>query len=733
MTIEEIYNSERISIRSFNVCTSNNLNDLISILKHFREYETFSNLRNCGEKSNGELIALCLKYEHNIEHVQTEELPYSVVPILTKRIQRDIVNSFIEINSRNLSNRSINAITSFLHGNLKIKNISEHILNNKKFKIQNIKNIGEKSVTELENFIDSIISFTQKVSSTEDENDLISMKNLFFIEKTFSVSEMPNEVLEIQSIFKLTNFLISQNVLYESNQNIIFKKAIKIYNNQPELTLNEIAEQLNVSKERVRQIRKSCLERLFDNLQFIKNIDDDFFQKCGIEFNQDFISIHESLSDTINDINNTNFTNEFITYLIYVYISDKFNLIGNIEDVLQFKKINSRNRHNWEKLYLVNIEICTEFDFNAFVNDLEYRLGERIEDTYSFNFRSYLLVFLRNNKTRLLSVISIIAEEIINQEFGLFISLDDNIVFNRNTVKHVPEYAINALEKLGIPSKIEDIYNLIESDFPQITRSIDALRGSLQRSSDIINFGRSSTYGLKKWEKEVANIKGGTIRQIVTEFLENYETPKHFSDITSHVLKFRPQTNEYSIIQNLKLDGSEIFIFFKNSLVGLSNKHYDYTYVLLPESIKIDKKSWEERYTDLMTFVERENKLPSSSSCPDEEKGLYRWYKVQVGKVIKRNLDDKKSNLINDIFNQFENNGTSRKRRTSYTEKYHELGQFLLEEHRLPSANKIGEESLYKFFYKQRKLFNEGRLAENEESNFIEITKLIQINENKRY
>lgn len=45
MTIEEIYYSEDISVRSFNVCNDNDLKDLNAILKHYSEHKTFDNLR----------------------------------------------------------------------------------------------------------------------------------------------------------------------------------------------------------------------------------------------------------------------------------------------------------------------------------------------------------------------------------------------------------------------------------------------------------------------------------------------------------------------------------------------------------------------------------------------------------------------------------------------------------------------------------------------------------------
>ena len=96
-------------------------------------------------------------------------------------------------------------------------------------------------------------------------------------------------------------------------------------------------------------------------------------------------------------LNKTNFSNEFNSYIIYTYISDKFELIGLIEDVLLPKYFNSRGRHNWDNFYLVNKEISGLFNFIDFANDIDIRISGRIEESYNFNFNSYLLNFSTSN------------------------------------------------------------------------------------------------------------------------------------------------------------------------------------------------------------------------------------------------------------------------------------------------------------------------------------------------
>jgi hypothetical protein len=638
-------------------------------------------LNNIGKYSIQEIEKFKSDISYEVIHLNSDEMSNSlesnffenkktinyIISNLT-RSQREIVNNFIEISTNNLSNRSKNAITTFLDNNLKIKNISDKILSNDEFNFQCIKNVGTKTVTELKSFIDSIIEFIDKVADSKNEKDIVTLRNRFFIEKTFSISEIPDEILESQSIFKLTDFLINQNVIFEKFQSIIFTKSFKIYQNQPELTVEEISKEFNRSNQNIRTLKKKCLDELYNKFQFIQNLDDDLFQNYGIDLSQNYIAFDEGIFNHINSINNTNFSTEFIRYLIFVYISDKFEIIGDLEDVLLPNFFKSRIRHNWDNIFLIKRNISNEFDFNAFVTDFDRRLNERIEETYAFNLKSYLTNFSTNRNSISLSIISPIAEYILNDEFGFLIDINENIVFKRNTVKQVPEYAIEALEKLGLPSKIEDIYKLIELNYPKVTKSQDALRGSLQRTPEIIYFGRNSTYGLKKWETEKEGIKGGTIRSIVIKFLELESKPIHISKITKHVLQYRPDSNEKSIYYNLKMDESNSFIFFKKSHVGLILKKYNNSYELMSNDDRNIKKSWEDRYSDLIIFLNQNGRLPFSSGCPENEIKLYRWYNIQLSKSKKGGLDSKKTLLINEIFDSY-----SKKASQSAINKYNKL------------------------------------------------------------
>ncbi|MFH6935226.1 sigma factor-like helix-turn-helix DNA-binding protein [Flavobacterium sp. FlaQc-30] len=728
ITIDEIFKRNEISVRTYHVCKYNKLHSILDILNYYYQNKSFEKLRNCGSKSNLELVKTCTKYKNDyIENreieIKKENALKEIVLNLT-RVQREVINSFIFVKTNSLSVRSKNAIAMYLKNNLKVKNYTEKILLSESFNVNDIKNVGAKCVPELEVNISIIKDFIFEVSQTTDEKYLIALKNKYLIQQTFGIPFVPSEILESESIFLLTDFLFNQNAFFDETKTIVVKKGLKLYNHQKELTLDEIAEQVDLSRERVRQIRKNCLEDLFSNLLFISNFNDDLFQKYNIDTESSYIEINTDILEKINNLNHTHFSREFIIYILSAYLHNRFTLIGDYEDILQFKYFNSRNKHNWNNFYLIDKKLASEIDFTFFMDDISSRLSARIEESYSFNFKSYLSKFLTNNNIKMLDLLSPICERVINDEFEIYLDLDENLDFKRNSSRQVHEYAYEALQQLGKPSKVKEIFEKVIELHPNYNTEEAKIRVSMKRIHGFVPVGRKSVFGLKKWENELENFKGGTIRDIVEEYLMQFSTPKHISNITEYVLKYRPKSSQYSILQNLKLDESGLYIFYKDSHIGLASKKYESDFKKLSEVTRTDIKTWEETFEILQNFISIKQRLPFSNGVPEEEIKLYRWINLQQSKQKKGNLEENKMEKLNSLLTKHPI--TNGRRRLNSQEKYEELIVFISTNHRLPSANKDGEENLYQFYYKQRKLFEANELDNLEEIKFIEVAKLFQ-------
>jgi hypothetical protein len=227
--------------------------------------------------------------------------------------------------------------------------------------------------------------------------------------------------------------------------------------------------------------------------------------------------------------------------------------------------------------FLITNDIMSLFDFKAFANSLESKLQEKRSDDEFLNFEGYIFPFVYNFSSERFDRIRKVAETIVENGYNLSISFDGNIVFPKNTNKNLPELLFEVLQRLGKPSHLNEILFELQILYPERQFNEGSVRSNILRVPDVICFGRSSTYGLKQWEEE-KGIRGGTIREIVEEFLQKFDEPKHILAIEEYVLKFR-DTNEKNIITNLKLDTDGRFVIFPGSIIGLSYKDYDLTKV----------------------------------------------------------------------------------------------------------------------------------------------------------
>lgn len=640
MTLDSLNRIENLSVRSFNICNDLDLHDLKSIVAYLAKHKTFLNIRNCGEKSNNELIAICDKYYSKTVLIETiNGLSFN---------QREVINSFILVSIDCLSVRSNNAIKQILDGNYRIENFLKKIYSNNLFNIHDIKNVGEKSAYELNQFLNHLKYFVLEISAEQNESILSIMKNKFFIQKKFSVKKIPDELCSKLTIFGLVHFLISENSFFGKKYDLFLVKALKVYDDFVEMTLSELGKLFLLTRERVRQIRVRLAKELLDQLSFTRMIEEDLYKNYGIDTTEKYLILSELQLLKIQKTSNTNFSKEFIYYILYSYCIDQFKLIGEITDVIQHNSFKSRGRHNWSNFYLVQKDICNNFDFEKFANNISERLKERRNEGYSLKFKSFLSHFITNGDYGVINDITRVCENILNNEFSLFLDSDENIVFKRNTLKQVHEYAIEILEEIGEPTKIEDLYEHLSLKQPNATKNVTSLGSSIRKSNEIIYFGRTSTFGLRKWENEKEGIKGGTIRSIVKEFLETKTTPIHISEITDNVVIYRPNTNKKNIYSNLKMDESGLFVFFQNSFIGLSRKAYSSSY--LPLST-IPQKNWNDRLNELISFLTENERFPYSSGVDEHEIKLYRWYCVQKSK--KDTLKDERKHLFENFLTDF--------------------------------------------------------------------------------
>lgn len=298
-----------MSARSHHVCIDNEIETIIDLKIYFLKHKTFTKLRNCGEKSNLELIRLCNKY-HDVsipEIIITSKKALTNKIQKLNRLQRQVVNQYIKITTSNLKARSRNAIMSYVGEALRINDFLINIFDRNDFQISKIKNIGTGYMTEIELYLDKIKLLVNKVSNIINDDELISLSNNYLIQSIFSITNIPKEILQNQSIIKLCEFLILKNAFFKTDYTTIFINTINVFHSNGK-TLDETALLTGLTRERVRQIRQSCFLKISDKMEFLKNFEDDLYQNYEIDINDNFIVLTEEKTKEINFIYDTSFT-----------------------------------------------------------------------------------------------------------------------------------------------------------------------------------------------------------------------------------------------------------------------------------------------------------------------------------------------------------------------------------------------------------------------------------------
>jgi hypothetical protein len=742
ISLSELSEIEGLSARTKNVCEYCNLKDIQSILDYYWENFDFLKLRNCGSKSNLELIDICHKYEKIIYQPKNEIIPEKLIipekkvnPIIEKIDsltirQKNIVNNLIYSHLNELSVRSSNALRAYFGSNSDINGI-KMILTNQESEIKNMRNVGERSILEINGYVNSIIELIELISVFENEDEITVELFYAYLIRKFSINQaILNEIgknYDLSNglpIFKTIKVLIDNEIIFAQREKEIFNAGFAYFRDSIACSLDKLAEISELTRERSRQIRVNIFENMNEIFSFLKGLEFEAINLYGIDVSSNLIIVSEEQVFEINQKEDNSFNLLFINKILSILLENSHSLIGN-EEIIVLEKIKVKHSsHNWNSTYLIKSELTNIFNFEEFINDIECRLNERIEEDYSFHFEAYTTKFQKKDCLPASLIIIPILEQLLFSEFEMSIDIDDNIIFKRNTIKQVYEYTYEALEVLGQPSKVQEICKKVKELYPNYETDENSIRASMQRKNGFIPFGRTSVYGLKEWEEE-KDIRGGTIRDITEEFLSTQTEPKHIDEITEYVNRYR-NTNSKSIAANLHMEENSRFVFFKGSNIGLKSKNYDEFSFTLVMNNQIDKKTWDESYSVLEEFVIQNERLPYSSG-DDQEQKLYRFFNIQLKKAKKELIDEVKAQKINSLVDLCNYSKRAGRYPKNLHHTYDELKLFISKNNRLPSPNYDEERNLYNFFYRQTNLFRNGQLSNEQMDKYLDIIDLKQI------
>jgi hypothetical protein len=575
ISLADLIIKENLTARAINACQDAGLNSLLDIIGFYQKKKSFIFIRNCGSTTNNELTDLCKKYQNGVTQVNLNDLntKYNKIISLTE-IQKKALTLYLENLLVNLSARAKNGLEK-ISPNLNPSEILDTIFLDR-FKFNGIQNIGEKSVSELNLFKIDIYNFLEKLltlnnKEVKQECIIVIIKNNFknlsegFIQQINSIFDSNGKI----KLFRLLELLLNSECVFNANENRIFRFAYT-NSNSCSKTLNSIGQELGISRERVRQIKIKLENYVQENFSFIS----DFELNDLVDYStEDSIQIiNADYSENINRSEDVSFNPKFYSEILsFLYKNPVLKLKNKSADENNIK----RPLPTSDTYYVIPTSMYNGFSFEEFFKDVYSELNKKRIQIYSPNLDTYISRHLKVGNEGIIIQIKMFCQTLLSNELGLIIDLNGNLNFTENTPKQLYDYYFEILDDNSNPMTLNDIAKSIGIKYPNIATNIDSMRSTLLRKKDMfICFGRTSTYGLKKWENEKENLKGGTIKDIIEEYLLQFENPKHISEILTHLLNYRENTNERSVLINLKDESSNRFTFYNGDFIGLLSKHY---------------------------------------------------------------------------------------------------------------------------------------------------------------
>ena len=525
---------EILSNRAQNILRKLRLHDYENFYDYYvLQHKTipFNKVQNCGEKTQGDLnkfVESILQHAKNIsnekETVDTIENSADKFQI-NKKLEIKFEEEFYKLKARTqniLSSVGVNEIKFFYE---------KIILNGNLSKILELKNCGIATYNEIVSFKDNIY---QSLKSNKDSD-------------------------EINGFFYDISLLFFRNKFFKRVELDIFLFFFGFVQNEKSSTLQEIAERNKLTKERVRQISFTVIDK-------IKGIAHSLFSKENYNACQYFqgnsFYIDAKFTYQINNSEKTNFSPSFITYVLEAAQHPSYYFIC------------ISNKMKYYSGVFVNTAI--QFDFKLCFKFLSQYIDQRRKEDVKIKLDDLIQSYKRIQKENLFSnseglnlydqmeileVFKLFAEAISNDQNQVILN-QDYIVFKRNTKKLKYEFLVEILDEYKKPMHFTELYE--ECVKKGIATSVASIHSMMARYPKIFGLKGPGIYGLLEWGGYF-----GTIGDVAEKLLNERAQPidrKELVDILCRQL-YISQDSINTVL--FFYEPEQRFIKMKNDKIGL--------------------------------------------------------------------------------------------------------------------------------------------------------------------
>lgn len=284
-----------------------------------------------------------------------------------------------------------------------------------------------------------------------------------------------------------------------------------------------------------------------------------------------------------------------------------------------------------------------------------------------------------------------LVKHITTEIYKVQITEDEKLYLPQNYID-IAEELYDILTKKGEPMHVEDIFKEFKTRYPD-HKYTDPLqiKSHLFRHKHIKAVGKTSCYALDSWE----GVYFGSIRDLLVDLLSDSDVPLHIDILYDGVTEHYPKTTKASIAATMEDENLQRFIEFEGSYFGLTSKEYPAEFV--PAS-SVQRYSFEDRFQMFKDFIETYRRFPSYNGG-DKEASLMRWYYNVTTEVL--SMTDEQKALFNDTLKRYDELGIPRYATESeFLLKCQDVKDYIRQHHTLPTNREAPE--LYAWLRRSR-------------------------------
>lgn len=582
---------------------------------------------------------------------------------------------------------------------------------------KDLRNIGRKSVEEINRFVEELRSYIDEVIEhdfSEEEKELLLLKSKYG-------SFMDGYACRVYSDKKqLPMFHIVENIL-ESEQK--YDNKIQFLNylmpmvkGEESLTIEQIAENQNLTRERVRQICAMGIDYLYGEMVVNKSDNIDFSKI--VSFSEDWSYVKDRLEcedviktnsvEVLMEQEDCNLTFSIGLLTIFRIFNGEYSVVGN-----KPYDTTTRSKSLWNNCFLVKKELVEAFDFDDMRCTLDFYFSEHDAEEMICQTAEELVLdlFMSSWKSfdgSKVEAVSNVVTEILMQEYELIPDEEFRFLLQGKKVVTATDILYRALSENNQPMSIDELYAILQDKSSCNYKSPASIKGIVNSDVRLCMVGVDNLVALTEWE----HIKLGSIREVIVQYLEQFDEPKPVHDIVGYVLRYRDTTE--NSIHSTMYSGSQ-FRQFDNGYFGLADKSYP------DEHLYAQSLEFKERVKEMECFLMQTKHFPFSSSEDNSEINLRQWW---LRNKSSDSLNDVQQNEIKRIQDTYWYLPTD-KREVRWFSSFNQYREFVQEHDRRPSCYIEREKFLAEWFAKTQKEFVDGELSENEEKVYLHLCKIL--------